>query len=254
MEDRMRRLPKFDVKAIFNPVDYQYFYENSIGVKITEKQIKFLLDNFKLDRPQNILDLACGHGRHANILAELGHAVTGVDITPGFLRQAKQAAHKLGVKVRYIKKDMRQISFSNEFDRVIMLFTAFGYFDDKQNLKVLHNIARALRRGGLFYFDTHNRDIFLKHFIPFMVVDKGRDMMIDRNEFDPRTGIFSNRRTIIRNGKRKDMSFFVRFYNYTEINALLNKAGFIIDNAFGDWEGAKFNRDSRRMLIIAKKR
>lgn len=101
----------------------------------------------ELDKPMKILDLACGHGRHANRLAELGHSVTGVDITSGFLEIAKKDAQERGVSVEYVQGDMREISFKEEFDRVLLLFTAFGYFEDEENFKVLENVAQALKPG-----------------------------------------------------------------------------------------------------------
>ncbi len=63
-----------------------------------------------------ILDLACGHGRHANRLAEITFNVTGIDIMPGFLEIAKKDAIERGVNVIYIQQDMREIIFAEEID------------------------------------------------------------------------------------------------------------------------------------------
>jgi SAM-dependent methyltransferase len=130
----------------------------------------------------------------------------------GFLKIANQDARKT-VKVIYLKGDMRHLTFQNEFDRVILMFTAFGYFSDEENYLVLQNVARALKPGGLFCFDTHNRDMILKGMIPYAVVEKGKDLLIDRHEFNSVSGRLINRRIIIRNGRRKDTPFFVRFYS-----------------------------------------
>lgn len=200
-----------------------------------------------------ILDLACGYGRHANQLAELGHYVTGIDITSGFLEIAKRKAKEKGVNVRYILEDMQKISFHEEFDRVFLIFTSFGYFTDQENFQVLKNVANALKPGGLFCFDLFNRDVFLKYFLPYIVVERGNDVMIDRNTFDSITGRVYNKRIVIRNGKRKDKPFFIRLYNLTEIRDLLNRAGLSIYKNYGDWNSRPFTNDSRRMIIIAKK-
>ena len=91
-----------------------------------------------------ILDLACGFGRHANRLAALGHTVTGIDLTPGFLEIARQDAEKRNVEVKYQQGDMRGITFDDKFDRVMLLFTSFGYFTDEENLQVLINAQQCL--------------------------------------------------------------------------------------------------------------
>jgi len=118
----------FDFEAVFEPDDYLYFYKDVITVERTKKEIEFLVKELELDKPMKILDLACGHGRHANRLAELGHSVTGVDITLGFLEIAKRETKEKGVDIEYIQGDIREISFMEEFDRVLLLFTSFGYF------------------------------------------------------------------------------------------------------------------------------
>jgi SAM-dependent methyltransferase len=253
MNRKAETLPRFDFRTVFNPDDYLHFYVNSLSDEITSLQVDFLVSQMALSSPMKILDLACGHGRHANRLAQLGHQVTGVDIMPGFLKIAGQEAKKLGLDVTYLKGDMRHITFPNQFDRVILMFTAFGYFSDEENFLVLKNIARALKPGGLFCFDTHNRDVFLKGFLPFIVVERGKDLLIDRNSFDTTTGRFINKRIIIRNGRRKDAPFFVRFYNFNEISGLLKKAGLPVQAVYGDWHTKPFTSDSRRMIIIAKK-
>jgi SAM-dependent methyltransferase len=200
-----------------------------------------------------ILDLACGHGRHSNRLAELGYNVTGVDITEGFLDIAGNEARKKKLNVRYQHQDMRNIKFKDKFDRALLLFTAFGYFDDKTNLKVLQNIARALRPKGLLCFDTFNRDVLLKNYLPYIVTEKGRDLMIDIHKYDDKTFRLYNRRIVIRDGKRKDKPFFVRLYSPAEIRILLKKAGMRIFVMYSDWEGKAFTNKSRRMIIIAQK-
>ena len=253
MTNEKSEKPIFDFKAVFEPDDYLYFYSDSLTEERTKTEIEFLVKELQLDKSMKILDLACGHGRHANRLAKLGYNITGVDISRGFLEIAKKEAKEKGISIAYIQKDMRKISFREEFNRVLLLFTSFGYFEDEENFKVLKNIANALKSGGLFCFDTFNRDGFLKNFLPYIVIEKGNDLMIERNSFNSATGRIYNKRIVIRNGKRKDKPFFVRIYNPTEIRDLLNKAGLSIYKMYSDWDTKSFTSDSRRMIIIAKK-
>ena len=77
--------------------------------------------------------------------------------------------------------------------------------------------------------------------------------MIDRNTFDSATGRLTSRRIVIRDGKRKDKTFFVRLYNPTEIKELLSRVGLSIHKIYGDWDAKPFTSNSRRMIITAKK-
>jgi SAM-dependent methyltransferase len=244
---------KFDFKAVFEPNDYLYFYAKSLTEQRTNREVNFLVKYLKLEKSMAILDLACGHGRHANRLAEIGYNITGVDITKGFLDIARKEARRKKLNIKYLHQDMRYIKFKEKFDRVLLLFTAFGYFDDKTNIKVLQNIAHALKPKGLLCLDTFNRDAFLKSYLPYIVSEKGKDLMIDIHSYDENTKRLYNKRIVIRDGKRKDKPFFVRLYNPSEIKILLKRVGLKLYGIYSDWEGRRFNTNSRRMIIVAEK-
>jgi SAM-dependent methyltransferase len=201
----------------------------------------------------DILDLACGTGRHANRLAALGHRLTGVDLMEGFLELARKEAAEKGLPVRYLQGDMRRTAFQEAFDRVMLLFTAFGYFDDQDNLLVLKNVWRALRPGGLFITDTMNRDVVLKNFQPVHVTEKDGNLMIDRNSFDSLNGLFYNQRVVIRDGIRRDKPFKIRLYNPTEFAALLRQAGLEVVAMYGGFDAQPVSAESRRLVVLARK-
>ena len=245
--------PVFDYDAVFDVDDYLYFYGDMLTDERTEAEVTALVQILELTVPMTILDLACGFGRHANRLAALGHQVTGIDLMPGFLEIARRNAAEKGVQVIYQQGDMRQLSFIEMFDRVMMLFTTFGYFEDEDNLLVLKNVARALKPGGSLVFDIPNRDVILNGFLPYIVTEKDQNLMIDRNTFDSATGRLYNRRIIIRDDVRKDKPFFVRIYNPTEISDVLDRAGLGVYKMYGGWDGQQISTDSRRMVVVARK-
>lgn len=243
----------FDVEGVFNPDDYLYFYGQKLTEERTRKEVAFLKKALALHAPLNILDLACGYGRHANVLAQEGHNVTGIDLMPGFLARAAENAKHCQSRVNYVCQDMRMITFHEEFDRAMLLFTAFGYFDDADNLLVLNKIANALKGNGFFCFDIPNRDVQLQKQLPYHVTEINCDLMIDRVTFDSRTGRLFNHRILIRDGRRKDTPFSLRLYTVQEITTLLAQAGFVITQIYGDWDCHEFTSDSGKMIIIAQK-
>jgi 2-polyprenyl-3-methyl-5-hydroxy-6-metoxy-1,4-benzoquinol methylase len=243
--------PLFDFDQVFEVDDYMYFYQELLTPERTDQEVDFLKRELELDRPMEILDMACGFGRHANRLAALGHIVSGVDLAPGFLEIARKEALSLGVAVNYRQGDMRELNDLARYDRVLLLFTAFGYFEDHENIRVLRNIARALKPGGWLIFDIRNRDSLFKDFMPYIVTEKDGNLLIDRQSFDSHTGFLYNRRIVIRNGVRRDKPFFVRMYNLNEIQALLAEAGLKIVKMYGGWDSSPISSESRRMIIIA---
>ena len=250
--DEIAYNPSFDPDAVFEVGDYLYFYSDWLTDERADAEVAALIALLKLEAPMHILDLACGHGRHANRLAALGHTVIGIDRQPGFLEIARCQAADMGVNVDYHQSDMRRIDFVDEFDRVLLIFTAFGYFDDEGNLQVLRDVARALKPGGLLAFDSPSRDTFLKR-QPFNVIEKDGNLLIDRDSFDPVTGRSTNRRIVIRDGVRRDKPFSIRLYSPTEVRALLDQAGLKLHGFYGGWAGTPLTSGDHRMVVVAQK-
>jgi SAM-dependent methyltransferase len=253
VEMEINKTDEFNFEAVFEVDDYLYFYGEQLTDERTEAEVGALVRLLELDSPKRVLDLACGFGRHTNRLAGLGHTMTGVDLTPGFLEIARKDAIQRKVAVNYQEGDMRSITFENEFDRVMLLFTAFGYFSDDENLKVIINAGRALKTRGLLIFDTPNRDLLIKELRPYFVMEKEGNLMIDRTSFDSLQGRLYNKRIVIRDGIRKDKPFFTRLYTAQEIKALIIQAGLEMKHIYGGWDGSELSSVSHRMIVIARK-
>lgn len=244
---------RFDFDDVFNVDDYLYFYQSSLTPERLNAELNFLVKYTQLDSALEILDLACGHGRHANALAVQGQHVTGIDRYSGFLKIAQQDALSLGVQVNYRQGDMRELDYKSAFDRVFVLFTAIGYFSDEQNEDVFKKIYTALKPGGIFCFDSHNRDVFLTYYKPTVTVEIGNDKMVDKVGFDTLTGRCHTQRTLVRNGVSKQSEYSVRFYNPTELTALLGGAGFTSVKFYSEWRGEPLSSSSKRMVVVAQK-
>ena len=100
-----------------------------------------------------ILDVGCGGGFLSNPLSELGHDVTGLDISQESLEVAKK--YDTSKRVKYIIADARKIPFpDNSFD-VIISMDFLEHVTEVQ--EVVNEISRLLKPGGLFFFHTFNR-------------------------------------------------------------------------------------------------
>ena len=243
--------PRFDFEELFDE-DYLYFYAESLTLERTEQQVKLIWGLLGLEAGMSVLDLACGHGRIANRLAERGCQVTGIDKTAIFLNLARQDAAERKVDVEYIEGDMRSLPGNEHFDCIINWFTAYGYFEDDDNRKVLGEAYRTLKQGGKLLIEHQNRDAVLKNFHPAFVVERDGNYMIDQNRYDIFTGRSYTERIIIRDGQIRKLNLFIRFFTYTEIRDLLLQAGFKQVDGYGE-TGNLLQLDSRRMIVVAQK-
>lgn len=94
-----------------------------------------------------VLDVACGTGNVAIPLARRGALVTGVDIAPNLLVQARERAGKEGLDITFDEGDAEELPYADStFDAVVTMFGAM--FAPRPELVVME-LARVLKPGGL---------------------------------------------------------------------------------------------------------
>jgi ubiquinone/menaquinone biosynthesis C-methylase UbiE len=174
--------PVFEFSEVFNE-DYLYFYGPQLEA-VSDAQAETIWRLLDLEPGMEVLDLACGHGRIANRLAQRGARVTGLDATPLFLEYARRDAAERGVDVDYVCGDRRSLPWpEHRFERVISWFASFGYFDDIGNQTVLSEVYRVLCLGGRLLIENNNLAELLPRWLPAVVVERDGDFMIDRSTF-----------------------------------------------------------------------
>jgi SAM-dependent methyltransferase len=200
----------------------------------------------------SVLDLACGHGDLARRLAARGAQVTGLDFSAVFLDRARADAAAAGVSVDYVAGDMRQLPWTDRFDRVLCWSTAFGYFSDDVNRAVLDEIARVLRPGGRLVMDVDNLTAFLAAYSPSRVVAarENGDLLADRYHLDALTGRFEAKRTVVRDGRARRVTFVKRLFGFPELRDWLLAAGFTGVAGHGE-DGQPLTSGHLRMIIVA---
>lgn len=222
----------------------------------TRAQVDFVLEALAPKPDAAVLDLACGHGRHAIELARRGYRVTGIDISQPSLVVARERAGAAGVEVLFTDSDMRRIPFQDYFDAVINMYTAFGYLEsDAEDQKVLDAVARALVPGGAFLIDTINPGGLAKTFTPrsWEALADGTLLLEDRT-FDAASGRSLATWTFIHpDGSRSSQAHTLRCYTLVELAAMLGRAGLAVERAWGDFDGSECGIASRRLIVLARK-
>ena len=115
--------------------------------------VETCFDRFLAARPESLLDLGCGTGGHARLLASRGYRVTAVDQSPEMLEIAQAKATSPDA-VRWICADIGAMDLGETFDAALLMFAVIGYFTtDEDVIRAFANIRRHLRDGGLLCFD-----------------------------------------------------------------------------------------------------
>ena len=139
---------------------YAEYYDIMYADKDYNRECDYLESLFvKYGRkPSTVLDIACGTGGHALILARRGYRVTGIDSSRAMLNRAMSKAAGQGVKdVTFLNMDMRSIRLDGTYDVAISMFSAANYLLSLKDLSELfRGVRRCLSNGALFIFDFWN--------------------------------------------------------------------------------------------------
>ncbi len=237
--------------------DYLKIYSDRLSDEVTERETSFVVDSLGLRKDARVLDLACGHGRHAVTLAQRGMVVTGQDLNEDYLRRAREDAEREGIEIETVCGDMRDIPFTGEFDAVINMFTAFGYFDSEdEDVRVLQAVGNSLKSGGQLLLDTINREWVLANYVQNdWHTDDDGNTFLEHRDFDLVTG--RNRVTfgiVTADGTRRESpGHDVRLYTLTELVRLLEAAGLRLSATYGDYDGVPYAINTPRMIVVATK-
>jgi SAM-dependent methyltransferase len=182
--------------------------------------------------------------------------VTGVDLSEPALALARQSAAAAGLEVEWLRADMRELPFAEDFDAAINLWSAFGYFErEDEDLRALAAIAGALRRGGALLLDTISFLGLLRRYQPRRFDRYGDGgLLLEEVELDLEAGRSQAHWIFVTgDGRREQRSFSMRLYTLPELRALMERAGLRYERAFGDFEGGAYGLDSQRMIVVARR-
>jgi len=235
---------------------YLDYWAQILPPERTAREVRFIVEQIAPPEGGAVLDLCCGQARHAVELAKLGYRVTGLDLNEFLLDRAREAAAEAGVDLTLVQGDMREIPFDGQFDAVVNLFTAFGYFEDNaQNQRVLDGVARSLKPGGTFLLDQSNLLRAVCEYQP-RVWHKYEDgtMLIENRIFDPHTLRFTTHATYIKpDGGRAERTNAIRCYTCPELRHMLEAAGLGIIAVFGDFDARELSHESKRLIVLSQR-
>jgi 2-polyprenyl-3-methyl-5-hydroxy-6-metoxy-1,4-benzoquinol methylase len=239
-------------KDWFNTQEYLNVYQHR-NENDAEKHIKLIFDNVKVFPGFNVLDMACGAGRHAILLAKKGLSVTAVDLSENLLSIAKRTAEKENLNIHFIQSDIRDFKTTVRFDLILNLFTSFGYFEtDEENISVLKKAYDLLEVDGYFVIDFFNSYFLQQNLVEFSeenineaVIHQFRKIKNDR---------ITKKIVITKDGEINTFEESVRMFKKDELVNALTKIGFDIYKTFGDFLGNEFdNIKSPRLILVCKK-
>ena len=210
--------------------DFAWFYERYWSEEFHSAAFP-ILERIWLDRlpaGARVLDVCCGTGNLAALLAARGFYVTGVDASPEMLVYARANAPT----AEFILADAASFHLPASYDAAVSTFDSLNHLLEPAALAAaLRNIGAAVRPGGLLAFDMLLEEGYQTRWgESFALVRDDHLLAISGAAFDSRARIARLTITMFRivegAWRRSDVTIAERCYSADEISRALEVAGF----------------------------
>ena len=190
-------------------------------------------------KPRTAVDLACGTGSVALLLAQKGLQVIGVDMSSEMLCMAAQKAEGLDNRPVFVCQKLEQLYLPRGVDLAVCALDSLDYITDPADCKeAISRIYKALNPGGCFIFDVNTPEK-LRAMDGQVFLDEDDDVYcVWRGEFDDETNIctywmdlFQRRGDYWNRGYEEHREYA---YSQEQLTDYLKAAGFTDIEVFAD--------------------
>ena len=209
-------------------------------------------------QPKTAVDLACGTGSVALLLAQKGLQVTGVDMAEEMLTVACDKALSLKNPPMFVCQKLQELKLPRGVDLAVCALDSLDYILDPDDCKeAIHRAFKALNPGGIFIFDVNTPEK-LRSMDGQVFLDEDDDVYcVWRGDFDEQTNICSYGMDLFqRSGNVWCRSFEEHkeyAYSVEMLTGFLKAAGFTSIRVYGDRRMESPNDGDLRVYFKARK-
>jgi SAM-dependent methyltransferase len=204
---------------------------------LSELEAEVIAALLRLGPRDRVLDLACGHGRHAGVIAGRVGQVVGLDRSGAYLERAAASrpsstststSHATAPSPRYVRGDLRALPFRDgAFDALFSWYASLFMFGDAENEASLREAGRVVRPGGRLL--VHHANPALLAAEPVASARRtlpDGSVVEERSAFDPGRGVDVSERRLVRpDGAVLAGRAELRYYMPSEWGRLATRTG-----------------------------
>ena len=223
----------------------------------------FLKERLGLAPGSAVVDLGCGPGLYSRRLASLGCDVTGIDFSKNSIEYAADQARGMANAPKYRLGNYLDWSERQQYDVALLIYEDFGVLASADRQKLLANIHVALRPGGLFALDAAGLAVFhalqkqpardWEHHGGRGFWRPGEHLVLRERFLYPaipaaceQYAVADGRATIV-------YRIHQTYYAPQSIAGELERAGFVVEEAYSSLAGEPWKEDSAQVAVICRK-
>jgi SAM-dependent methyltransferase len=231
-----------------------YFDHPLLTTERTAREVAFILSELALAPGARLLDVGCGFGRHAVMLAQRGFDVSGIDPSAAMIEAASARAAEAGVLVDFHAVPVEAFELDNAFDAAICLFSTLGQITPAGDTRsLIPRVFAALKPSGHFVIEVLQRGPAVRQLKTEDEIPGKTSKMHITRRFDPAdntiTEIFS------RQAAAGVETFLLqyRLFSQVEVEVELAEAGFSTQAVYDGYTRTALTANSPMMVFTTKK-
>lgn len=240
--------------------DLAYSYDRLTNDVDYEAVVEFYMQLLAREglKPRTAVDLACGTGSVALLLAQRGLTVTAVDMSEDMLCVASTKAQEEQLPITFACQLLQELHLPKAVDLAVCALDSLDYITEPENCAMaIQRVYKALNPGGCFIFDVNTPEK-LRAMDGQVFLDEDEDVYcVWRGEFDEKANICSYGMDLFqRKGDLWQRSFEEhREYAYSrdQLVGYLKQAGFTHIEVFADRRMEAPGTGEQRMYLKARK-
>ncbi len=212
----------------------------------------------------SVLELGCGTGRHAALLADMGYTICGIERSENMLAQArKRAIGRQGLS--FVQSDIQSFSLGQKFDAAFALFHVMSYQTSMDGfISVLKCVRSHLEDNGVFVFDTWYGPAVLTERPEFRVkrledescqITRIAEPVLHENDniVDVHYDVFVKDKATGNINEFREVHN-MRYYFLSEISMMLKLCGFSLEKAMEFMTEKELSGKTWGSMFVARKR
>jgi SAM-dependent methyltransferase len=220
-----------------------------ITPEMTRTEVDFIERTLGVPAGAELLDVPCGNGRHAVELAGRGYKMTGLDLSEEFIAEARGSTP---LAVRWVRGDMRSLSWSTEFDGAYCFGNSFAYLNWEEARQFLAAVARGLKPGARFVVET---GMAAESILPSLAQTRwfrlGDILMLSENRYYPAQGRLDIDYTFVRGGEVETRPTSSYTFTVGEICRMHREAGLRVMELLGSTHSEAYQVGSPRLILVS---
>lgn len=205
----------------------------------------------------SVLDLGCGPGLYCSRLSRLGFRVVGMDISRRSIAYAAEA----DPNTEYICGDYLEMDYDCRFDAALMIYCDYAALTAPERQRLLANVSRALKPGGLFLLDVYTDAYFenKKEQAGRTTHENGGfwsaepHVCLESNYLYENNTVEARQTIVVTEKETREYLIWDTAYSASRLRAELEPAGFEFLSLYGDICGSPYNEREETLCALVQK-